>query len=439
MTKEEHTGTTEDFPKNLTSLNVMKWRVHLLSAQPTEVLLAIILFACILVLPPSRGNWSYRDQLGYLAEIFRGQSTHPMDVHADIVGFRRMVEKRDPYPVLGPAFKEIGVDWDVRHRQTHPPTAFLLVAPIAYLNNRTATTLWGYLILGCIFVSMLCYGFRATSAILLTALSLLWTPIILSFGNITIFWMLGLAIGYRWKETSSWASGAGIALASMTKFLPGLVIVPMVLRKRWMSILSFVEIWLFSLLIILLLHPGSISRYVSVIRLTSIGVVQRMDNASFLLNAYRFTGIPGLLFVAFFIIVTIYMNRKELLGAGSVSDRGFMLFSWLAVALLPISWVYSLAPLFPVLLYFIASKKLLPASLSLLILLFPCVKAPWGESFVWVSFVCVFLTGCLFWLDLPLFRLRVFRYKEHSPRFPCPGEKRIQQCERSTGFMGTFT
>jgi hypothetical protein len=58
---------------------------------------------------------------------------HNTDLTQDVIGFRAICRNQDAYPLLGPAMDKLGVVARVEHRSTHPPTAFLLVGPVAWL------------------------------------------------------------------------------------------------------------------------------------------------------------------------------------------------------------------------------------------------------------------------------------------------------------------
>ena len=108
----------------------------------------------------------------------------------------------DPYPNLHQALTPFGVNWPVQLVTTHPPSAFLLVAPIAFLPWQVAFGLWGWLMIAAIILSLRAYHFSWQLSIILGLLSMLWPPTITSLGNITIVWILGLALAYRERDRS---------------------------------------------------------------------------------------------------------------------------------------------------------------------------------------------------------------------------------------------
>ena len=64
------------------------------------------------------------------------------DFAQDYIGARALLSQEELYPVLGPAFQRIGLEWEVGHRSTHPPSAFLLALPLASFNYPVALRCW---------------------------------------------------------------------------------------------------------------------------------------------------------------------------------------------------------------------------------------------------------------------------------------------------------
>ena len=71
----------------------------------------------------------------------------PVDLVQDYVGARDVAGGREAYPVLTRAYASVGLKWPAGHRSTHPPTAFLLVLPVAWLPWKAAAAAWMALML----------------------------------------------------------------------------------------------------------------------------------------------------------------------------------------------------------------------------------------------------------------------------------------------------
>lgn len=288
--------------------------------------------------------------------------SHQSDIAQDFYGFRALVLRLDPYPPLVEGFRAIGIDWPITHASTHPPTAYLLTAPVAFLPWPVASAVWGWLMVAALAASLRLNGLRWRWVIALTAACLFWPPFAFSLGQLTPLWMLGLALAYRNREKPATA-GAWIAFASLTKFFPALLLVPFLLRRKWSAVAGFAAVWLLALALVFALHPGAIPRYIEVNTGNSPDMIARTDNAAMLPFLLRWFGMPGVLIGACLLAVVAWRGRED-----------WHTWEFLAVALLPIAWVYSLLPLLPGMVARIRGgwkQGLLPAFTVALLLIFP--------------------------------------------------------------------
>jgi hypothetical protein len=317
------------------------------------------------------------------------------DVATDIAGFRALIRRDDPYPILGPALHDMGIQWDVHHRSTHPPTAYLLVSPVAMLPPRIGIALWAWLMLAGIALSYHLLGVRTVAAIGLAPLTLLWPPAVLSLGQLTVLWLLGFALAHN-RRTA--LAGAGVALAALTKLFPALILMPFLLARQWRALIAFGAVWVAALAALMLIHPGAVTRYIEVNRTTSLEQILRPDNASPVATAYRAAGAPGIALVLAFLALVWWVNRSR--------DRptSLMLYNYLAVALLPIAWSYSALPLLPMLAWFMLRKPAIFPILSLGAILLCC--RPTGHHAALCTTAGLLLPGACFILDAMLVRFR---------------------------------
>lgn len=379
---------------------------------PENAVLAIgmVVFALFLLLPEPDKPLMYLTRWQVASATLRGKAD-ASDVAQDIIGFRALVRQQDPYPILGPAGQDIGVEWQVLHTSTHPPTAFLLVAPIAFLPWRWAAAAWAWLMLALLVLTLRCYGVSWKTALGLTPVALLWPPVATSLGQMTIIWLFGLAAGYRLQSKRPLWSGMSIGLASMTKLFPGLLIVAFFLKRQWRALLGFVSIWLASLVILVLLHPGSIHRYLEVNRSTAPDMIWRADNSSLLLNSYRYGGWIGLALVLAFFLLIVWTNRDCLYDSEPfASPRLWRLLSYFTVALLPISWGYSIAPLLPIVTFLVSRRKLSTMIVGSWCIVISCVGPMWGPYSVLPLVLVNLLVGTGLLFDALPFRLFTAHY-----------------------------
>lgn len=330
--------------------------------------------------------------------ILKGKSI-PSDIAQDIVGFRALVSQKDAYPILGVAFRDLGLDWGVEHNSTHPPTAFLFVAPIAFLPWNWASAVWGWFMLILIVFSFRCYGTSWKAAIGFTPILLLWPPIATSLSQLTIIWLFAIVAGYRFESQKPFLSGVSIGLASLTKLLPSLMIINYVVKRELKAVFGFLTTWVMALFILLIMHPGSFERYFEVNKLNSMTMILREDNSALLINSNRiggFAGVALLLLIFFFIL---WVNREFLCSPKRNSSPKFwLLLVYFSVVLLPISWIYSIVPLLPVIYYLISQKKLSTVLVGCFCIEIPLIIPPYGPlSALPIAFVYLLVgLGLLF-------------------------------------------
>ena len=126
--------------------------------------------------------------------------------------------------------------------------------------------------------------------------------------------------------------------------------------------------WIIALLLVVVISPAAIPRYIEVNLINSPNMIARTDNTAFLPSLMRFTGWPGLVFGVLFLAVVAWVGRKN-----------WHTWEFLSIALLPISWIYSLLPLLPGML----KRPTVAAILALLIPLFvPSLGTITTQAFV---------------------------------------------------------
>ena len=309
-------------------------------------LVCLVLFAALpLAYPgPEALPGSYLRTLRYAAGALYGASA--TDLATDIVGLRALAAGENPYPTLGPALQSLGLDWDLDFSSTHPPTAYLLVAPVAFLSWAQASALWALLMIICWTASLHLLGANWRVAIGLGGLLLLWPPAATSLGQLTAPWLLFLALAYAWRELRPGAAGAAVGLASLAKLAPALALISFTAApQRRRALAGFALAWAAALGIVLALRPAILADYWTANQTGAIGLVEQAANGAPVAIAWRLAGVLGLLAWLLFLGAILWRNRATLV-AGSSS--AWMLGFYLAVAALPLLWIYSLLPLLPV-------------------------------------------------------------------------------------------
>lgn len=306
------------------------------------------------------------DNLKLSGAVLRGELAGG-DLYQDIIGLRAIYNNKDPYPVLGDAFKEIGINWDVRHASTHPPTAFLLLSPISFLPTNIIPIVWSYLMLVLLYFSFIMYGIDWQKSFVITLLSLLWTPIAWSCAQITIPMLFGIAAAYSLSKKNKFFSGFFLGFSSLSKIISGIGLLVYLVHKRWISVIGFFTIWIISCISILIFSDNAFKRYFEVNQTNAVDLILRIDNCSLLVISYKYNFIS--LVVLLFVLI-IFSNRKMLLSDFS-NIRVWMIISYFSVALSPISWIYSISLLITVLIFFLNSRNIFLISLAIICIILP--------------------------------------------------------------------
>ncbi len=290
---------------------------------------------------------------------------------------------KDPYALLGPALKTIGVEWKANFSSTHPPTAFLVVAPVAFLPWPISSMAWAWLMLICLCLSVrIVSGFTWDVSILLTVAALYWPPIATSFDQITIVWLFGLAMAYKYRNDHPFLSGLFIGIASFTKLLPSVVLLPFIIRRNLNAVKGFVVSWLTAAVILVMLSPKAVIRYFTANQTNAIEIILRPDNGSFLFFLYRRAGILGLIITVLVLLVLLILVYKKYRqgSVNEISTDEWNIYAFMAVLLMPITWVFTIAPLLPNLLLLMQDKRMIVRVLAICALIPPIIAPPWGSK-----------------------------------------------------------
>jgi glycosyl transferase family 87 len=309
------------------------------------------------------------------AAQLRGEGP-PVDLVQDYVGARRLVGGGDSYPLLTRAFASVGIVWQANHRSTHPPSAFLLALPIAWVPWKTASAVWAALMLAAIAGAWWALGASRGLSAALAPLTLLWPPAAWSLGQLTPLWLLGVALAWRLRDRPVGA-GAAIALASLTKLLPALSLVPLFVAGRARALRGFAFVWA-AASAVLLLRPTVLERYFHVARGVAREQAARGENSALLWAAGHEFGVAGLAAGLALVGGVIAVSLRRLRTRRALDRWSWDVWSWASVALLPIAWIYSLLPLLPALARTLRCGRPAARPLALVTLAMPFFVDPFG-------------------------------------------------------------
>lgn len=310
------------------------------------------------------------------AAQLRGEGP-PIDLVQDYVGARSLILDDEPYPRLTEAFSSVGISWQATHRSTHPPTAFMLVLPVAWLSWGHAAAVWAALMLAAIAAAWWALGVRADLAAALAPLTLLWPPAAWSLGQLTPLWLLGLALAWRSRSRPA-AAGAAIAFASLTKLLPALSLVPFVVVGRRRVVGAFAAVWVAAVAFLLLVHPSALGRYLDVVRTTGREQAARGENSSLVWAAAHNAGAGGVTVALLFVAIVLVASLRRPRRSERIDRWSWDAWTWAGVALLPIAWIYSLLPLLPVIIRTFLQGGVVVRALAFAAFVVPFLVDPFG-------------------------------------------------------------
>jgi hypothetical protein len=276
----------------------------------------VVVFAFLLYFP-GKNDWTYLEIISSASTNLIGKP-NPTDIIQDFIGFRSLIEQSDPYPILGPAFYKIGIDWPVDHVSTHPPTAFLFTAPVAFLYWPIASALWSYMMIGCIILSLYLFDLPWRESVVIGLWLLFWPPAILSLGQLTAIWLLGSVIAYRFREDKPLFAGCGIGLAALTKFAPAVMLAYFIIKRRWQAVVGFSIVFLIGFAVVHFIHPGAFPRYLEVNQSNLLNTAMRIDNGSLPVALWKFYGNLGLL-IGVFVRFRLYISSGLAMTCSSYS------------------------------------------------------------------------------------------------------------------------
>ena len=319
-------------------------------AYPTKLILLPLFLIFLLFAPGHWITWSYPFSPFAAVSILRGEIS--AEIGQDFVGFQRMVQHKDPYTPIDGSI--IGSSEGLI--TTHPPTAFLLTAPLAFLPLKVAVSIWAWCMLAATMVSIKLFGHSWSTAVCVTIASILWMPTAGSIGQLTPFWLLGCACAYHYRNRNPFAAGMFIALASLTKYLPAIFMAIFFLRRKWSAFLGFGLVWISTLVAVFLISPNVIQQMIQSNKTSLVENTLRADNSSLLFRAYEIADWFGILFVLTFLALIFLWNKSEYHNELEITPTLWHIITFLSVALLPITWFYSLFPLLPTVLFLMQKK-----------------------------------------------------------------------------------
>jgi len=171
-----------------------------------------------------------------------------------------------------------------------------------------------------------------------------------------------------------------IGIASFTKFLPSVLLFPFIIRRNREAVAGFAFSWLTAFGILFLLSPKTLIRYFTTNRTNAIDIIMRLDNSSFLFFLHRRAGILGLILTIamLFLLLMLAFKKYRQEPGKEISKDEWNIYAFLAVLLMPITWIFSIAPLMPNLLLLLQDKRMVVRVLTICAIIPPVIMPPWG-------------------------------------------------------------
>ncbi len=198
-------------------------------------------------------------RLPALRQSFLTGTIAPNDFPQDYIAGRQLLAGKSVYPshfadiytslLSINASKQTNVYQRIEHLNPHPPFTAMLLFPLWFLSFHHAAFLWGFITILCMFLSIFLLIKSEDISLLyfpfIALFVLAWPPFQsnLYFGQISVLVTLFVTTGwYFLKKRRENMSGIFIALATMLKFYPGLLIVYFLVTKRWKAFRSSIII-----------------------------------------------------------------------------------------------------------------------------------------------------------------------------------------------------
>ena len=191
------------------------------------------------------------------------------DIRQDYLGGRRFMQKFDLYTPFSQAeLISIHVEPDLgMDRNFHPPTTLVFFIPLTLLNFQWAVLVWGVISLLLFFTSMYLIlndlGYRKW--FFYTPCLLLWFPLWLhmrfgQFSILILFFLVLVWINLRRNKTNF--AGLFLALACLVKIFPLVIVILLVIKRQWKTLVWFSFSVTLSISVIYLYYHHSMSKFV---------------------------------------------------------------------------------------------------------------------------------------------------------------------------------
>lgn len=335
------------------------------------------------------------------------------DFFVDYASAHALTHGRDAYANSADLFRGIGPVWNVAGANPHPPTLLVLVLPFTLLHYGPALAAWALAMVACFAATMRLLGVPLRWALGIAVALAITFPGAYGIGNPVPIIGLGIAVAYRYRDEPV-VAGLGVALAAMPKSSGLLLAIPFLLAGRLRTVGYVVLFSAAAAVVPVALQPNIWSRYLTAgIKSVDANAYQRGDNASLLHLARSLWGLPY--------AVTVLLLAAVAIGMAIRQQDLFWPTAWACVAMLPISWMYSLLSLLPLIVFAVRQtprRTVAPAALAIGVASGSPPLGEWPTKTYPIVIILVTVTYLLVRnRDRPLWlRPAVARYRPRLPR-----------------------
>jgi hypothetical protein len=277
-------------------------------------------------------------------EVFHAllAQARPTDLLQDYGGARALLFGGNAYEPTGTlAHRYVTVSYTaLSYVSTHPPTAFLMVLPFAVLSLGAASAIWAALMIGGLIAVVRVCGAPWYVAVLLGPMLVLLPPVADGVNQLALPVLVLTFLAYRCRERPL-VAGVLVGVTSLIKFVPALLIMPLLLRRQWSALVGFSLTWALSLAAIVVLNVGAIQAYLQFGGSETATWIAEPGNSAFFIQAARY-GVAATALAAALAIGILWSDLRD--QSGDTGMR-WARWNWLAVAVLPIAWSFSVLPL----------------------------------------------------------------------------------------------
>ncbi len=217
---------------------------------------------------------------------------------------------------------------DTEYINNHPPITALLMVPLSFLPYKDAAIIWTllsiilYILSGWLVLRELNIHLPREYLLILIGFGLCWHPFLMNIGLGQWSIIIGLCIVLCWiclHHDRNILAGIILGLACLIKFYPGLLLVYLLLMKRWKALLATILVVILgTILIAMIIGPKEVIYYFT--------TVVPFDTKEYTASPenYSILGTLGKFFVGGYLIEPIFVSPIPINMLAIIFDFGVL-------------------------------------------------------------------------------------------------------------------